>query len=123
MGNFSDAKPAADETIRLRPHDPILHRCIMSKSIADYQTGHYESAEFVARDSLRTNGSWWMSNTILAACLGKLQRRDEARVTIDKIRNAHPDLTLETIMQKMPFVDPRHREHLEEGLIQAGWRG
>ena len=60
---------------------------------------------------------------ILAACLGKLQRLDEAQVTIDKIRNAHPYLTLETIMQKMPFVDPRHREHLEEGLIQAGWRG
>jgi DNA-binding SARP family transcriptional activator len=121
-GNFSDAKPAVDETIRLRPHDPVLHRCIMSKSIAEYQTAQYESAERVARDSLRTNDSWWLSNMMLTACLGRMGRLEEARVTIDKLRECYPGLTLEIMQQKMPFVDPTHRDHLAEGLIQAGWR-
>ena len=122
MGNFSDAIPAADETIRLRPHDPVLHRCIMSKSIADYQTSQYEHAELVARDSLRTNDSWWLSNMMLAACLGKQGRSDEARATIDKLREGYPGLTLEIMLHAMPFVDATHRDHLAEGLVQAGWR-
>jgi DNA-binding SARP family transcriptional activator/tetratricopeptide (TPR) repeat protein len=122
IGNFSDAKPAADETIRLRPYDPVLHKCIMSKSIADYQTGEYERAEFVARDSLRTNDSFWLSNMMLAACLGRLHRLEEAKEIIEKMRNQYPGVTLEMMMQKMPFVDPSHRDHLAEGLIQAGWR-
>ena len=122
IGNFSDAIPAADETIRLRPHDPVLHRCIMSKSIADYQTAQYERAERVARDSLRTNDSWWLSNMMLAACLGKQGQLDEARATIDKMREGYPGLTLDIMLHAMPFVDPTHRDHLSEGLIQAGWR-
>jgi DNA-binding SARP family transcriptional activator len=122
IGNFTEAKPAADETIRLRPHDPVLHRCIMSKSIADYQTAQYESAERVARDSLRTNDSWWLSNMMLAASLGKLGRLTEARVLVDKLREGYPGLTLEIILKKMPFVDPAHGDHLAEGLLEAGWR-
>ena len=122
IGNFTDAKPAADETIRLRPHDPVLHRCIMSKSIADYQTAHYESAERIARDSLRTNDRWWLSNMMLAASLGKLGRSSEARVLTDKLHDAYPGITLEIILQKMPFVDRAHRDHLAEGLLEAGWR-
>ncbi len=122
IGNFSDAKPAADETIRLRPHDPLLHKCIISKSIADYQVGQYERAELVARDSLRTNDSWWLSNMMLAASLGRLSRLDEARAPLDKMRDSQPGLTLEIMLHAMPFVDPTHRDHLSEGLIQAGWR-
>jgi DNA-binding SARP family transcriptional activator/tetratricopeptide (TPR) repeat protein len=121
IGNFADAKPAADETIRLRPHDPVLHRCIMSKSIADYQTAQYERAERVARDSLRTNDSWWLSNMMLAASLGKLGRLNEARAATDKMRDGYPGLTLELLLRKMPFADPAHRDHLAEGLVEAGW--
>ena len=94
----------------------------MSKSIADYQTAQYESAERVARDSLRTNDSWWLSNMMLAASLGKLGRLTEARVLADKLREGYPGLTLEIILKKMPFVDPAHGDHLAEGLLEAGWR-
>jgi adenylate cyclase len=121
-GSFSEAIPAADETIRLRPHDPVLHRCIMSKSIAAYQIGLYEGAERIARDSIRTNDRWWISNMMLAASLGKQGRPDAARAAIEKLKKDHPGLTLEAMFQGMPFADAAHREHLAEGLVQAGWR-
>ena len=121
-GSFSDAIPAADETIRLRPHDPVLHRCIMSKSIAAYQTGLYEGAELVARNSIRTNDRWWISNMMLAASLGKQQRPDAAKAAIEKLKKDLPGLTLQAMLQGMPFADAAHREHLADGLIQAGWR-
>mgnify|MGYP001826290427 CR=1 FL=1 len=120
-GNFREAKPAADETIRLRPHDAGLYRCVMSKCIAEYQTAQYERAEHVARNSLRTNDSWWLSNIMFAACLGKTGRAEEARGAIDKLREHYPGLTLEIMQEKMPFAEPSHHEHLTEGLIEAGW--
>jgi pentatricopeptide repeat protein len=94
----------------------------MSKSIAEYQTAQYERAERIARDSLRTNDSWWMSNIMLAACLGKQGRSDEARTTIDRMRTAYPGITLESILHGMPFADTAHSDHLTEGILQAGWR-
>lgn len=121
-GNFSDAKPAADETMRLRPHDPGLYRCIMSKAIADYQTGEYERAERVARDSLRTNSSWWISNMMLMASLAQRGRLEDASAAAERIRADQPGITLEIMLGKMPFTNPAHRDHLAEGLIRAGWR-
>ncbi len=121
-GSFADAKPAADETIRLRPYDPLLHRCIMSKSLADYQTGDYERSERVTRESLRVNDRWWFSNMMLAACLGRLGKADAAREPIEKLKSYYAGLSLEIFEQELPFVDPSHRDHLTEGLIKAGWR-
>jgi len=122
FGDFSDAKSAADETIRLRPHDPLLYRCIISKSIAEYQTADYDRAERITRDSLRTDASWWNSRVLLAASLAKEGRLDEARETVDRIRQDHPGLTLEVMLRRMPFADPQYTEHLSDGIVQAGWR-
>jgi DNA-binding SARP family transcriptional activator len=121
-GNFSDAMPAADETIRLRPHDPGLHRCIMSKAIAHYQTGEYEHAERVARDSLRTSSTYWIGNMMLMASLGQRGRLEDASVAAQRICSVQPGITLEIMLKKMPFADRVHRDHLADGLIRAGWR-
>jgi adenylate cyclase len=121
-GEFEAARPAADETIRLRPHDPVLHRCIMSKSIADYQMGAYEEAAHIARNSLSTSSNWWMSNTLLAASLGQQGRTSEAAEAIERIRTNYPDVTLDRLSNVLPFQEQAHVDHLQAGLIKAGWR-
>lgn len=121
-GEFEAARPAADETMRLRPHDPVLHRCIISKSIADYQTGAYEGAAQVARNSLSTSSTWWMSNALLAASVGQQGRTSEATEAIERIRNNYPGVTLDRLSSVLPFTDQAHIDHLREGLIKAGWR-
>lgn len=121
-GDFSDAMPAADETIRLRPHDPGLHKCIIAKAIAHYQTGQYERAERIARDSLRTNKTWWISNMMLAASLAQRGAVADAAAATEKVRADQPGITLEIMLRTMPFAHAAHSEHLAEGLIRAGWR-
>lgn len=120
-GEFAAARPACDETIRLRPHDPVLHKCILSKSIADYATGNVESAERIARDSLRTNDTWWYSHVLLAAALGQQAQRAEAQERIATIKELYPGLTLERMMEKFPFDNAGHAERLADGLMRAGW--
>jgi hypothetical protein len=94
----------------------------MSKAIAHYQTGEYEHAERVTRDSLRTNSSWWLSNMMLMASLGQRGSMEDARAAAQKIRADQPGVTLDIMLQKTPFADPAHRDHLADGLIRAGWR-
>lgn len=122
LGNFDDARPAADETVRLRPHDPVLHKCILSKAIADYQTGDYPGAERVILDSLRTNQTWWMSNMMLAATAAQRGSMDTASNALERIRDDQPGITLDILLDRVPFADSAHREHLEDGLKRAGWR-
>jgi TolB-like protein/DNA-binding SARP family transcriptional activator/Flp pilus assembly protein TadD len=121
-GDFEAAKPAADETIRLRPHDPVLHRCVIARSIADYQTGDYREAERIARNSIRTNNEFWMSNAMLASSLSQQGQADEARAVVEHIRHTYPGLKLEQLLTGMPFAQSVHLEHLRDGLAKAGWR-
>jgi len=121
MGNFAETKPALDETLRLRPHDQSLFRCVITKSIADYQTGDYVQAEQVARDSLR-GGPWWLSSVMLAASLGQQERSAEAENSVNELAKHHPDLTLDKMMEMARFSNSAHNEHLSEGLVKAGWR-
>ena len=124
MGKFDEARPAADETVRLRPHDPGLSRCILAKSIADYQTDNYESAAHVAMDSIRSDPQWWLSNTFLAAASGQIGHGISAESTeaIERIRADQPGITLDLVLERVPFTKPEHREHLAAGLERAGWR-
>ncbi len=121
-GNFSEAASAADKTIRLRPHDPALHKCVISKAIAHYQTGEYERAERIAKDSLRTNNTWWVSNMMLAASLAQRGHVAGAGVAAQRIRADQPGITLEIMLRTMPFANAAHSDHLAGGLIRAGWR-
>ncbi len=120
-GEFAAAMPAVDETMRLRPHDPVLHRCIMAKSIACYQTGNYDQAANVARNSLSTSSTWWMSNALLAASVGQQGSDGETAQAIERVHVNYPGITLEGLLGVMPFVEQTYLDHLREGLVKAGW--
>ena len=122
LGHYSDAKRAADETIRLRPRDPLIYRCIISKSIAEYQTKDFDRAAHIARVSLRTEPSWWNSQMLLAASLAQSGETAEAGEVVDKMHQDFPGLKLEHMLRRMPFAVPEHSEHLAEGMMRAGWR-
>ena len=51
-GDFDKALESEATTARLRPRDPAMSVCMMSKSVALYQKDDYEAAETVARESL-----------------------------------------------------------------------
>jgi hypothetical protein len=105
----------------LRPHDPILHRCVISKSIAHYQTGDYETAERIAQNSVRTNAVFWMSNAMLASSLAQQGKIAASQLVVERIHLNHPGLKMEKLLDGMPFTNSDHVEHLKQGLVKAGW--
>jgi DNA-binding SARP family transcriptional activator/TolB-like protein len=121
-GSFPDALEAADQTIRLRPHDPLLYRCTIAKAIAAYQLGDYEMTDRVARDSRRSDSSYSLSNALLIASLGQQGRAVEAERIIQEFRSAQPHFDLVQVVRTMfPFSNPMHGENLADGLLRAGW--
>lgn len=120
VGRFNEAIPAVDRTVSLVPYDPILHRCIMSKSVAKYQIGNYEEAETIARYSLAV-ADWSVNNLMLLASLGQRGDRDKSVKQIGKMKQLYPEVTLDRMTRLLPFCEIAHREHLADGITKAGW--
>jgi len=123
VGKFTEALPAADETVRLRPLDRSLFRCIISKSIAHYQTGAYDDAESVARQSLAVGPGWSLNNMMLLATLGQRGAREQAAAAASQLRKLFPDASADELAAMLPFTDNQHRDHLADGLRKGGWEG
>lgn len=120
IGEFDDAITAEETTERLRPGDRTLNVCMMSKAIAKYQTGAYETAEQVCRESLALNNAFWMSNLMLAASLGQQGKIDESTSVVERAGQLLPALTAEGLSKLLPFRDEAHLAAVSEGLAKAG---
>ena len=91
----------------------------MSKAIAKYQKGDYESAEAVSRESLDLNDSFWMSHLLLVAALGQQGRAEDGVSAIDQVNRFVPDLTEKWLSEHLPFRESVHLDQLVEGLRRA----
>jgi tetratricopeptide (TPR) repeat protein len=122
IGEFEEALEVVTDSLRLRPYDQTIVRCIPAISIAHYQLGDYDAAHEVAQRVVGMNRNYWMGHQMLAASLGQLGRRQEAAAALAEIRRREPEVSRSAYSSRFPFRDPIHVERIEDGLIKAGWR-
>jgi TolB-like protein/Flp pilus assembly protein TadD len=122
VGEFEEALKTVTHSLRLRPYDKTLARCIPALAIAHYQLGAYGAAEEIARRATGINTIYWMGHQMLAASLGQLSRAQEAAEEVAEIRKREPNVSRAAYSGRLPFRDAVHVERIEEGLIKAGWR-
>jgi adenylate cyclase len=75
IGEFEEAPKTVTYSLRLRPYDQTIVRCIPAISIAHYQLGDYDAAQEVAQRVVGMNKNYWMGHQMLAASLGQLGRK------------------------------------------------
>jgi adenylate cyclase len=121
IGEFEEALTTVTHSLRLRPNDRTLARCIPALSVAHYQLGAYGPAEEIARRAVSMNSIYWMGHQMLAASLGQLGRTELAAGEVAEIRRRDPEMTRKAYSSRLPFRDPIHTERIEEGLVKAGW--
>ena len=121
VGEFEEAIEIVTHSLRLRPHDRTLFRCLPAVSLAHYQLGDFETAEQVARRTVGLNPNYWMGQQMHAASLGQLDREPEAAIALSAIRRKEPNATRAAYSRRFPFRDPMFAERLEDGLTKAGW--
>jgi tetratricopeptide (TPR) repeat protein len=122
VGEFAEALKTVTDSLRLRPYDQTIVRCIPAISIAHYQLGAYDAAHEVAQRVVGMNRNYWMGHQMLAASLGQLGRKEEAATALAEIRRREPDISRAAYSSRFPFRDSVHVKRIEDGLIKAGWR-
>jgi len=116
---FADAQQEFLRCLHMNPRDPLNWLIRLQLGIA-YYSGHlYElAAETLAQASVASPGDP-EAQFCLAATLGQLDRKIEARATLEQATSMVP--------QRLPTIAPRRRaedlEHLLDGLRRVGWRG
>jgi adenylate cyclase len=123
VGEFEEALKTVAHSLRLRPHDRTVGRCIPAMSVAQYQLGTYDAAEEIARRAITLMPVYWLGHQMLAACLGQLGRKEEAAQCVEEIRRREPDISRCAYSARLPFRDAVYARRIEEGLAKAGWAG
>jgi adenylate cyclase len=121
VGDFEGALQTGTYSMRLRPNDRTLARCLPALSVAHYQLGAFAPAQEIARRAVTMNPIYWMGHQMLAASLGQLGRAEEGAQEISEIRRREPDVLRSDFSARLPFRDRIYAERIEEGLIKAGW--
>jgi TolB-like protein len=120
LGRFEEAIESEATTARLRPRDPGMHICMLSRSIAKYFQSDFAEAENVARRSIAINDSMWLGQLMLAAALGKQNRASDAASAVEKLHQLLPGLTAQGVGELMPFRSGEHLEEIMDGLRRSG---
>jgi adenylate cyclase len=105
-------------------HDPYAPQGYFPRgqlATAYYFLREYENAVEAAKQALRSHPAHPWVNIWLAAALGQLGRRDEAR---DALTKAMALKTFDLSTHHRPlYTRPEDQEHKLEGLRKAGWNG
>ena len=122
VGEFEEALATVTHSLRLRPYDQTIVRCIPAISIAHYQLGAYDAAHEVAQRVVGMNKNFWMGHQMLAASLGQLGRKQEAAAVLVEIRQRESEVSRAAYSGRFPFRDQIYVQRVEDGLIKAGWK-
>ena len=91
--------------------------------ISFYFERDYESAVDVLRGMIADNPRYPLTYRWLAAALGQLGRKDEAREALKTAIERGPESFSRYTQQRPPWFQPDDFEHMLEGLRKAGWQG
>ncbi|HEY7800421.1 MAG TPA: winged helix-turn-helix domain-containing tetratricopeptide repeat protein, partial [Hyphomonadaceae bacterium] len=102
IGEFQEAISTVTSSLRLRPYDQTIVRCIPALSIAHYQLGAFDAAEEVAQRVVGMNKNYWMGHQMLAASLGQLGRKPEAAAALAEILRREPKVSRAAYSGRFP---------------------
>lgn len=119
IGRFAEALDPLHKALRLSPHDPLTYLFFNRIALAHYHLGNYEEALRHAERALLLRRTYF-NLVILLACLGQLDRNEEARrIVPEAVANAPVDLPRYWRFFT-GYVDPADHAHFKDGLVKAG---
>jgi adenylate cyclase len=121
LGRTSEGRAALFAAMRLNPRDPSAGLFPGWIAICDYFDGDYAHAVTMANTVLERSPHHTNIYRWLAAALGQLGRRDEARKALE---HAITSNLFEFHVRSRPaYFRSEDHEHLLRGLRKAGWQG
>jgi TolB-like protein/cytochrome c-type biogenesis protein CcmH/NrfG len=119
-GRGEEANVAAQRALRLSPRDPYSAVYYGIAAYAQFIGHNYEEAMRLAREGLRQRGDFVGAHRVLTAAAGMAGQIDVAKVALQELRRAQPNISLAWIANQMPIKQDADREHYLEGFRHAG---
>ena len=119
-GRWEEANTAARRALRLSPRDPFSAVYYGIAAYAQFSGRNYDEAIRLSRAGIRQRSDFVGAHRVLTAAAGMAGQTDIARVALQELRRAQPNVSLAWIASQMPIELEGDREHYLEGFRRAG---
>jgi TolB-like protein/cytochrome c-type biogenesis protein CcmH/NrfG len=119
-GRWEEANVAARRALRLSPRDPFSAVYYGIAAYAQFVGRDYAEAMRLSRESIRQRGDFVGAHRVLTAAAGMAGQDDIAKVALQELRRAQPNISLAWIANQMPIKRDADREHYLEAFRRAG---
>ena len=119
-GRWQEAAAAAQRALRLSPHDPLAAVYCGIAAYAQFVGRNYDEAMRLAREGIRQRADFVGAHRVLTAAAGMAGQTDVAKIALQELRRAQPNISLPWIASQMPIQHDAEREHYLEGFRRAG---
>jgi TolB-like protein/Tfp pilus assembly protein PilF len=119
-GRWEEANAAARRALRLSPRDPFSAVYYGIAAYAQFSGRNYDEAIRLSREGIRQRSDFVGAHRVLTAAAGIAGQTDIARVALQELRRAQPNISLAWIASQMPIKLKADREHYLEGFRRAG---
>ncbi len=119
-GRWQDGALAAARALRLSPRDPLLATYYGIASYAEFVGRNYVEAMRLARQGIRHRSDFVGAHRVFTAAAGMAGQLETARLALQELRRAQPNVSLAWIASQIPVQQNEEREHYLEGFRRAG---
>ncbi len=119
-GRWEEGNVAAHRALRLSPRDPFSAIYCGIAAYAQFVGGNYDEAIRLAREGIRQRGDFVGAHRVLTAAAGMAGQGDLAKIALQELCRAQPNICLAWIERQMPMKREADRDHYLEGFRRAG---
>jgi tetratricopeptide (TPR) repeat protein len=106
------------KAMRLNPRYPVWY--LHNLGHAYFLTGRYKEAIATLRRVLNRNPNFWPAHVYITASYVELGWEEEARAEAEELLRVHPNFSLDSAGQRVPYKDQRVLKRLFATLRKAG---
>jgi TolB-like protein/cytochrome c-type biogenesis protein CcmH/NrfG len=119
-GRWEEGDRAAREALRFSPRDPFAAIYCGVAAYCQYVGKNYDEAVRLCREALRQRSDFVGAHRVLTAAAAMAGRNDVAKIALQDLRAAQPNISLGWIERRMPFERDADRKHYLRGFQLAG---
>ena len=119
-GRWQEGALAAARALRLSPRDPLSAIYCGIASYAQFVGRNYDEAMRLSRQGIRQRADFVGAHRVLTAAAGMAGHMETARLALQELQRAQPNISLAWIASHIPMQQDAEREHYLEGFRRAG---
>ena len=104
----------------MSPRDPFSAIYCGIAAYAQFVGRNYDEAMRLSREGIRQRADFVGAHRVLTAAAGMAGQDDVAKIALQELRRAQPNISLTWIANQMPIRQDADREHYLEAFRRAG---